>query len=99
MDGNVYRINKAGLYCIGHFRALGVKLEIGSPRTCGTIDLDYEQTAKLLDMLDIDWEDGFFLQDLLEGQNVLVGVDEQLYFKTIGDPYGNDHIEIGKGGA
>lgn len=99
METKVYRINKAGLYCIGHFRALGVRLEIGSPYTCGIIDLDYEQTVKLLDMLDIDWEDGFFLQDLLEGQNVLVGVDGSLYFKTIGDPYGNNRIEIGKGNA
>lgn len=99
MEHNIYRINKAGLYCLGHYRVLNVKLYIGAPDTCGTITLTFDNTVKLLDMLDVDWEDGDFIQDLLEGQYVLVGLDDKLYFKTIGDPYGNDCIEIGAGDA
>lgn len=94
-----FRINKAGSYCIGHFQAIeGTKLLIGNPGTCGNIHLNDEQTIKLLNILKVDWEDGGYLHELLEGQIVSVGMDG-LKFISIGDPFGNDLILLEGGDA
>lgn len=90
-------INKAGTYCIGHFQVLeGTRLLIGNPDTCGSIHLDDKQTIKLLNILGVDWEDGAYLQELLEGQIVSVGMDG-LKFISIGDPFGNDIVLLEEG--
>lgn len=95
-----FRINKAGTYCIGHFQVVGgTKLMIGNPGTCGSIQLDDRQTVKLLNILKVDWEDGGYLHELLEGQIVSVGVDDSLKFISIGDPFGNDLILLEGGDA
>lgn len=96
MESKIFKINKAGLYCIGHYDAVGVRLLLGNPHSRGFVNLDEQDTVKLLKMLDVEWEDGGYLQDLLEGQYVLVGTDS-FKFVSIGDPYGRKSIEI-KGG-
>ena len=92
-----FRINKAGTYCIGHYQVMtGTKLMIGDPGTCGCINLNDKQTVELLNILRVDWEDGAYLHELLEGQIVSVGM-EGLKFVSIGDPFGKDLILPGEG--
>lgn len=94
---NIYRINKAGLYGIGHFGVFEIRLLIGQPDTCGAISLTQEQVKELLGYLRIDWEDGAYLADLLEGRLVAMGFDEKDCFKfvSIGDPYDNKKVVFG----
>lgn len=94
MPSSIYRINKAGAYAVGHFKFIGMRLDLGSPQTCRQIDMDKKEVAGLLDILDIDWEDGGYLSDLLVGQNVLVADDIDDYPLCIGDPYGNRSMEL-----
>lgn len=94
MPSSIYRINKAGAYAVGHFKFIGMRLDLGSPQTCRQIDMDKKEVAGLLDILDIDWEDGGYVSDLLVGQNVLVADDIDGYPLCIGDPYGNRSMEL-----
>lgn len=94
MPSSIYRINKAGAYAVGHFKFIGMRLDLGSPQTCRQIDMDKKEVAGLLDILDIDWEDGGYVSDLLVGQNVLVTDDIDGYPLCIGDPYGNRSMEL-----
>lgn len=94
MPSSIYRINKAGAYAVGHFKFIGMRLNLGSPQTCRQIDMDKKEVAGLLDILDIDWEDGGYVSDLLVGQNVLVADDIDGYPLCIGDPYGNRSMEL-----
>ena len=94
MPSSIYRINKAGAYAVGHFKFIGMRLDLGSPQTCRQIDMDKKEAAGLLDILDIDWEDGGYVSDLLVGQNVLVADDIDGYPLCIGDPYGNRSMEL-----
>ncbi len=94
MPSSIYRINKAGAYAVGHFKFIGMRLDLGSPQTCRQIDMDKKEAAGLLDILDIDWEDGGYVSDLLVGQNVLVVDDIDGYPLRIGDPYGNLSMEL-----
>lgn len=94
MPSSIYRINKAGAYAVGHFKFIGMRLDLGSPQTCRQIDMDKKEVAGLLDILDIDWEDGGYVSDLLVGQNVLVAGDIDGYPLCIGDPYGNRSMEL-----
>lgn len=94
MPSSIYRINKAGAYAVGHFKFIGMRLDLGSPQTCRQIDMDKKEVAGLLDILGIDWEDGGYVSDLLVGQNVLVADDIDGYPLCIGDPYGNHSMEL-----
>lgn len=94
MPSSIYRINKAGAYAVGHFKFIGMRLDLGSPQTCRQIDMDKKEVAGLLDILDIDWGDGGYVSDLLVGQNVLVVDDIDGYPLSIGDPYGNRNLEL-----
>lgn len=94
MPSSIYRINKAGAYAVGHFKFIGMRLDLGSPQTCRQIDMDKKEVAGLLDILDIDWEDGDYVSDLLVGQNVLVADDIDGYPLCIGDPYDNRSMEL-----
>lgn len=94
MPSSIYRINKAGAYAVGHFKFIGMRLDLGSPQTCRQIDMDKKEVAGLLDILDIDWEDGGYVSDLLVGQNVLVADDIDGFPLCIGDPYGNRSMEL-----
>ena len=91
---NIYRINKAGLYGIGHFDVLEVRIMVGRPDTCGCIKFSQEKLRELLKCLRIDWEDGAFVNDLLEGQMVSIATDDKGYFTSIGDPYGNKVVML-----
>lgn len=79
---------------MGHFKFIGMRLDLGSPQTCRQIDMNKKEVAGLLDILDIDWEDGGYVSDLLVGQNVLVADDIDGYPLCIGDPYGNRSMEL-----
>lgn len=94
MPSNIYRINRAGIYAVGHFRFVGLKLDLGRPRTIRQVDIHEKEIANLMDVLGIDWENGGYLSDLLEGQNVLVTDDEEGNLHSIGDPYGNRSIDL-----
>ena len=91
---DIYRINKAGLYAIGHFNALKLCLMVGRPDTCRCIEITQEKLKELLKCLRIDWEDGDFVNDLLEGQLVSIATDDQDYIVCIGDPYGNKSVML-----
>lgn len=90
----IYRINKAGLYGIGHFGVLEVHIMVGRPDTCGSIKLTQDKLKELLNCLRIDWEDGAFVNDLLKGQMVSICTDDKGYFTSIGDPYGNKVVML-----
>lgn len=94
MPSSIYRVNKAGAYAVGHFKFIGMRLDLGSPQTCRQIDMDKKEVAGLLDILDIDWEDGGYVSDPLVGQNVLVADDIDGFPLCIGDPYGNRSMEL-----
>ena len=91
---DIYRINKAGLYGIGHYGVFETRIMIGQPDTCGSIMLKHEKLKEVLDCLRIDWDDGGFVDDLLEGQMVSVVTDDHGYFVSIGDPYGNKVVML-----
>lgn len=93
-ETGVYRINKAGIKLVGHFRAASIEIEIGSPGTCGVVTLSLGKAMQLLDILKISWEDGVFLHEVLRGKCVAVKCDEDLRFVSIGDPFGNDCVEV-----
>lgn len=43
MPSSIYRINKAGAYAVGHFKFIGMRLDLGSPQTCRQIDMDKKE--------------------------------------------------------
>lgn len=91
----VFRINEAGLYGIGHFNVFRIMLHLGRPATCISIELPPEKLKELLTILEVNWEDGAYIRDLLVGKLVMLGLtDEHGYARTIGDPYGNKSMEI-----
>ena len=91
---DIYRINKAGLYGIGHYGVLETRIMIGQPDTCGCVSLSHDKLKELLDCLRINWEDGYFINDLLTGQMVAMETDEHLLFTSIGDPYGHEKVML-----
>ncbi|WP_217969015.1 hypothetical protein [Adlercreutzia caecimuris] len=97
MEGTVYRINFAGAYALGHFRAVGLKLHLGRPETCRELSVTAGQLADLIDCLGIDWEDGGYVSNLLIGRNVLLVDDDGGRPMSIGDPYGNGAVELSEG--
>lgn len=94
MPNSIYRINKAGAYAVGHFKFIGMRLDLGAPQTCRCIDIDKKDVAELLEVLGIDWEDGGYVSDLLIGQHVQITDDIDGYPLSIGDPYGNRSMEL-----
>lgn len=94
MDDTIYRINKAGAYAVGHFDSIGLKIALGRPLTCRMLDLTCKQAMKLLNCLDIDFEDGAWLSDALEGQVVLVTDDEEGHAIYIGDPFDTKCVDL-----
>lgn len=94
MPSSIYRINKAGAYAVGHFKFIGMRIDLGNPKTCRHIDMNKKEVTSLLEVLGIDWEDGDFLSDLLVGQYVLITDDIDGYPLSIGDPYGNRSMEL-----
>lgn len=94
MESSIWKINKAGLYGIGHFNVMGVKLLLGDPNTRLQVDLTNKKTAQLLNALDIDWEDGGFIEDLLVGQTVKVDFGDDERAVSIGDPFGHKTIKL-----
>lgn len=91
---DTYRINKAGLYGMGHYGMFETRIMIGRPDTCGSIKLTPEKLKEVLNCLHIDWEDGGFINDLLNGQMVSITTDDDGYFISIGDPYGNKVVML-----
>lgn len=91
---SIYRINKAGLYVTGHVRSSAIQLLLGNPGTCRSIDLNVRDAMGLLDVLGIDWEDGVFLNEALKDEFVMVSDDENGHSLSIGDPYGNDSVDL-----
>ena len=94
MGDATYRINKAGAYAVGHFNSIGLKIDLGRPLTCRTLDLTCRQAMKLLYCLGIDFEDGAWLSDALEGQVVIVTDDEEGHPICIGDPFGTKCVDL-----
>lgn len=94
MKPRIYKITNAGLYITGHTQTMGIKIMIGSPCTCGAVTLTEKQTFELLKILHIDCEDGGYLQDLLIDQYVLMGFDDEGYIRSVGDPFGNNAINL-----
>ena len=94
MSNNIYKIVDLGLYCIGHFRATEIRILIGNPQPCGHIVLSQQQMMELLGVLRIDWEDGDYLHNYLKEQFVTIECDEDGKFALIGDPFGNNFIDL-----
>lgn len=95
-DG-IYRINKAGAYVVGHFNLCDVRLDLGRPKTCRVITLSPGKAMGLMRILGVDFEDGAYMADALEGQNVELVDDEDGNPLFLGDPYGNKSIDLRDG--
>lgn len=90
----VYQINEAGLYAIGHFNTCVIRLYLGCPDTCLSIELTQNKLLKLMELLKLDFEDGTYVGKALVGQHVLVYFDESHHVQRIGDVFGHHNIEI-----
>lgn len=91
---SIYRINKAGAYAVGHFNLCDVRLDLGRPKTCRVVQLTPGKAMGLMRLLGADFEDGAYLADALEGQNVQLVDDEDGNPLFLGDPYGNKSIDL-----
>lgn len=90
----VYRINKAGAWVVGHFNLCEIRLDLGRPKTCRVVTMKPGQAMGLMRCLGVDFEDGAYMADALEGQNILVVDDEDGSPLFLGDPYGNKSIDL-----
>lgn len=90
----VYRINKAGAWVVGHFNLCEIRLDLGRPKTCRVVTMKPGQAMGLMYCLGVDFEDGAYMADVLEGQNILVVDDEDGNPLFLGDPYGNKSIDL-----
>lgn len=94
----VYRINKAGAWVVGHFNLCEIRLDLGRPKTCRVIPMTTGQAMGLMRCLGVDFEDGAYMADALEGQNILVVDGEDGGPLFLGDPYGNKSIDLREDG-
>lgn len=94
----VYRINKAGAWVVGHFNLCEIRLDLGRPKTCRVIPMTTGQAVGLMRCLGVDFEDGAYMADALEGQNILVVDGEDGGPLFLGDPYGNKSIDLREDG-
>lgn len=94
---SIYRINKAGAYVVGHFNLCDVRLDLGRPKTCRAITLSPGKAMGLMRILGVDFEDGAYMADALEGKNVQLVDDEDGNPLFLGDPYGNKSIDLREG--
>lgn len=89
MEEKIYRINSVGAYFIGHFNTYELKMELGCPNTC--MSLSFSKTSntlnKLLNELNVDWEDGGYINNLLKGQIIKVYFDQNGHACYISAPF------------
>lgn len=91
---SIYRINKAGAWVVGHFNLCEIRLDLGRPKTCRVVTMKPGQAMGLMRYLGVDFEDGAYMADALEGQNVQLVDDEEGNPLFLGDPYGNKSIDL-----
>lgn len=99
MENNIWKIEKAGLYFFGHVNAYFLRVELSRRGTFWAFSLPVEKVQQFLDILDLDYEDGKYVYELLHGKYITVMGDNGSHIgsvvKRIGDPYGFELMDVG----
>ncbi len=100
MENDIWKIEKAGLYFFGHINLWCFKVEISRRGTHWAFSMLAEKVPALLDILDIDYEDGLYAYEALQGKLITVIPESNDTFASdnkvvkVGDPYGMELIDI-----
>lgn len=99
-ENNVWKIEKAGLYCFGHAGSTFINVEISRPGAGWSFRLRVAKAREFLEMLGIDDEDGRYVHEVLKGKYVtVVGKDGRsigVPVGKVGDPYGIKMMDVGE---
>lgn len=98
MDNNIWKIEKAGLYYFGHVNAYSLCVELSRKGSGWSFCLPVEKVKQFLDILDLDYEDGKYVHELLHGKYITAIGDNGNHIgsvvKQVGDPYGFELMDI-----
>ena len=100
MGNDIWKIERAGLYFFGHINRYYLLVEISRKALHRSFSVAVEQVQELLDVLDIDYEDGVYAYEALRGKFITVipkNSDMLLSGNAVakvGDPYGEDFIDL-----
>ena len=100
IGNNVWKIERAGLYFFGHINRYYLLVEISRKALHWSFSVAVEQAQELLDILDIDYEDGVYAHEALRGKFITVIPKNSDMFLSgnavakVGDPYGEDFIDL-----
>lgn len=98
MENNIWRIEKAGLYFFGHVNAYFLRVELSRKGSGWSFSLPVEKVKQFLDILDLDYEDGKYVHELLRGKYITAIGDNDSHVGSIvrhvGDPYGFELMDI-----
>lgn len=99
MENDIWKIEKAGLYFFGHINAYFLRVELSRRGTFWAFSLPVEKVQQFLDILDLDYEDGKYVYELLRGKYITAMGDNGNHVgsvvKRIGDPYGFELMDVG----
>lgn len=92
----VYQINSAGLFYVGHFNKAMYKITFGNPdtRLYYTFSLNSDIFNVLSNLLNLDVEDGVYMDKLLLGKNIMLYFDDKDFLVGFGDIFENRIIDI-----
>lgn len=97
-ENNIWKIEKAGLYYFGHVHAYFLRVELSRKGSGWSFSLPVEKVEQFLDILDLDYEDGKYVHELLRGKYITAMGDNDNHIgsvvKQIGDPYGFELMDI-----
>lgn len=100
MENNVWKIEKAGLYFFGHINRYYLEVEISRKGYHWAFSMNVEKVQSLLDVLDIDYEDGAYVYEALSGKFITAIPETDNMFVAgnrvakVGDPYGMELIDL-----
>lgn len=98
MDNNIWKIEKAGLYYFGHVHAYFLRVELSRKGSGWSFSLPVEKVKQFLDILDLDYEDGKYVHELLRGKYITAIGDNDCHVgsivRKVGDPYGFELMDI-----
>lgn len=98
MQNNIWKIEEAGLYMFGHVDRYYLHVEISRKSAHWAFYMPVERMQEFLDILDIDYEDGVYVHDVLKGKFITAigkdGTDFGVPVAIVGDPYGEQLMTL-----
>lgn len=91
---NIFKVEKCGAYYFAHYNLFSIHFVLIRPGACVHLDLSDEKTKELINLLNLDCENGKYITEILEGQYIHLIFDDNYEINSIGDPYGEKHIKI-----